>query len=445
MPRRKAHAPLNVLINNRLCGRLQKEASGAILFQYDRGWLDWTFAFPVSLSLPLRPEPWRGDAVSAVFDNLLPDNPHVRRQVAERTGAGGVDAYSLLEQIGRDCVGAMQFLPDGEAPVGSGPVEGVPLDEEAIESLLANLAKAPLGIDTEQEFRISVAGAQEKTALLRHEHRWLRPVGVTPTTHILKPQLGEIPTPWGVIDLNDSVENEHYCLRLLETFGMPVARTEVATFGRRKVLIVERFDRRWRNDGQLLRLPQEDFCQALSTPSSRKYQNQGGPGVTDLLGRLRESDDPLADQAQILKSQILFWLIGAPDGHAKNFSLFLRPGGRFQLTPFYDVLSAQPAFDAKRIPHRSYKLAMSAGANRHYGILDLHGRHFVESARAAGLGPTIIAKVINEVREAAGAAAEATRARMPAGFPDAVHESVAGAIAARLPKLDTADAVLRGV
>jgi len=410
MPRRRTHTPLNVLINNRLCGRLEKQASGAISFQYDPSWLAWKPAFPISLSLPLQEAPWRGEAVVAVFDNLLPDNTHVRRQVAERTGAEGVDAYSLLGQIGRDCVGAMQFLPDGEAPDALQPIQGNPISDEEIEALLANLARAPLGIDCEQEFRISVAGAQEKTALLRQS---------------------------GVIDLSDSVENEHYCLTLLESFGLPIAKTEIATLGARRVLVVERFDRRRRGD-QLLRLPQEDFCQALSTPSSRKYQRDTGPGVVDILAKLQESDDPLADQAKVFKSQIVFWLIGATDGHAKNFSVFLRPGGRFELTPFYDVLSAQPAFDAKRIPHRGFTLAMSAGARPHYKILEVHGRHFVETAKAAGLGPTVIRRVLEDVLAAApGAAAEALE-KMPPGFPEAIHTSVAGAIQTRLPRLESA-------
>lgn len=442
MPRRKAHAPLNVLINNRLCGRLEKEAGGAIRFQYDPSWLDWAPAFPISLSLPLRSAAWRGEAVVAVVDNLLPDTPPIRRLVAERTGAAGTDAYSLLEQIGRDCVGAMQFLPDGETVDALQPAQGVPVSDGEIADLLANLGRAPLGLDFDGEFRISVAGAQEKTALLRHGGQWMRPLGTTPTTHILKPQLGELATPWGAIDLTDSVENEHYCLTLLAEFGLPVAKTEVAQFGERKVLVVERFDRSWRGKDQLLRLPQEDFCQALSFPSSRKYQNQHGPNVIDLLNRLQESDDPLADQARVLKSQILFWLIGATDGHAKNFSVFLRPGGRFQLTPFYDVLSAQPAFDAKRIPHNKYKLAMSVGVKPHYTILDVHGRYFVETGRAAGLGPTVIRRVLDEVRAEAAAAADRTRAKMPADFPDSLHASVADAIKHRLPKLDTADELL---
>lgn len=442
MPRRKTHEPLDVLINNRLCGRLSKEAGGAVLFQYDPDWLAWPPAFPISLSLPLRSARWRGEPVVAVFDNLLPDNPHVRKTIAERTGAGGADSYSLLEQIGRDCVGAMQFARHGEAVNTLHAVEGVTISDEQIEAMLANLARAPLGMDTEQEFRISVAGAQEKSALLRHEGQWMRPLGTTATTHILKPQLGEIQTAGGVIDLSDSVENEHYCLTLLEAFGLPVARTEIATFGRRRVLVVERFDRLWRGDDQVLRLPQEDFCQALSVPSSRKYQSHGGPGMVDLLTKLRESDDPLADQAMVLKSQILFWLMGATDGHAKNFSIFLRPGGRFQLTPFYDVLSAQPAFDAHKIPHRSFTLAMSVGASPHYRIVDIHGRHFVESAQAASVGPTVIRNVIDEVRTVAAKALEDARSKMPEDFPDRVHQSIAAAFEARLPRLATADDLL---
>ena len=437
MPRKKAHRPLNVLINNRLCGRLEKQASGAISFQYDASWLDWAPAFPISLSLPLQESAWRGEAVVAVFDNLLPDNAHVRRQVAERTGADGVDAFSLLGQIGRDCVGALQFLPDGETLDALQPIRGIPISDGEIERLLANLARAPLGIDPEQGFRISVAGAQEKTALLWHEGRWMRPIGTTPTTHILKPQLGEIPTSSGMIDLSDSVENEHYCLTLLEGFGLEVAKTEIATFGSRRVLVVERFDRLRRAD-RILRLPQEDFCQALAIPSSRKYQKDGGPTATQIITKLQEGDNPLKDQARLLKSLILFWLMGATDGHAKNFSVFLRPRGRFELTPLYDVLSTQPAFDAKRIPHKAFTVAMSAGAHPHYKILEIHGSHFVETARAAGLGSTLVRQVIEDVTATADKAADAALAKMPENFPENIHWSIKAAIQARLPKLRSA-------
>lgn len=442
MGRRKTHIPLNVFINARLAGRLEKNAGGAVSFQYAQSWLEWPPHFPVSLSLPPRSAPYRGEAVVAVFDNLLPDNPDVRRLVAEKTGAQGTDSYSLLEQIGRDCVGAMQFMAEGEATDARAPVAGTPVSDREIETILANLSRAPLGIDTEQEFRISVAGAQEKTALLFHEGRWIRPIGTTPTTHILKPQLGEIPTPWGMIDLSNSVENEHYCLKLLEGFGLRVAKTDIATFGARKVLVVERFDRYWRSADELIRLPQEDCCQALSYPPGRKYENQQGPGIIGILKLLGGSDEPLRDQKDFFKSQVVFWLIGATDGHGKNFSIFLRPGGRFELTPFYDVLSAQPAFDAGVIPHNKYKLAMCVGENRKYEIQRIHGRHFVETAKQAGLGKAIVREVLEEIRRDAQPALAHARGLMPESFHAGIHESIAAAIALRLPQLESADAEL---
>ncbi len=443
MARRKTHKPLNVLINNRLVGRLEKETSGAIKFQYVKEWLEWEHSFAVSLSLPLRKAAYRGELVAAVFDNLLPDNPNIRRIVAERTGAGGIDAFSLLEQIGRDCVGAMQFLPDDLQADARMEVRGEPVTEEEIERILANLARAPLGIDPEHEFRISVAGAQEKTALLFHEGQWMRPLGTTPTTHILKPQIGKIPTAFGLIDMAASVDNEHYCLKLLEAFGLPVNQTEIQTFGKRRVLVVERFDRLWQDDDRLLRLPQEDFCQALGVPSTRKYQatvegHQNGPGIVDIISLLQASDESTQDQAAFFKAQILFWLIGATDGHAKNFSIFLRPGGGFSLTPFYDVLSAQQAFDANQIPRKSYRLAMSFGKSRKYKILEITGRHFVETGKEAGLGPTIIREVITSVLEVADATTDKALSEMPVDFSVQIHECIKRAMDSRLGQLEEA-------
>lgn len=436
MPRRKTHEPLNVLINNRLVGRLSKEPNGAIVFQYDQNWLDWRHSFAISLSLPLQETAYSGANVIAVFDNLLPDSEHVRKQVAEKTAAEGTDSYSLLARIGRDCVGALQFLPDGETLDEEPYVKGEPVSDKEIEAILANLARTPLGIDPEHEFRISVAGAQEKTALLFKDGKWLRPIGTTPTTHILKPQLGEIPTAFGTIDMEASVDNEHYCLKLFEAFGLPVAQTEIVTFGARRVLVVERFDRRWRSPSHLLRLPQEDCCQALGIASAQKYQSQGGPTAVAILKLLGRADQPLEDQATFFKCLILFWLIGATDGHGKNFSVFLRPEGRYGLTPIYDVLSAQPAFDQRQIPHGKYKLAMSAGKSRKYRILDIAGRHFIETGKEAGLGPTIMNKAIGQILDQAGDAPTQALAQMPGDFAGDIHESIIAAMAGRLRLLE---------
>ncbi len=363
MGRTRRNKPLRVLQNGSLVGHLLKETSGAMEFRYAQSWLEAAHAIPVSISMPLREDPYKGGAVTAVFENLLPDSDILRKRVAEKVGAIGTDAYSLLSEIGRDCVGALQFIPDDDSEEPrTTTIEGKVLEDDEIEALLKNLTQAPLGLSRDQDFRISVAGAQEKTALLFYEGKWLKPRGTTPTTHLFKTQVGALPNG---LDLSNSVENEYYCLKLMAAFGLPVNAAEIKRFGTTKALVIERFDRKWARDGRLLRLPMEDCCQALSIPPSRKYQSEGGPGIAEILKLLSSSDVPAEDQKTFVKAQILFWLIGAPDGHAKNFSLFLGPEGRFRMTPIYDVLTVQPSLDAKQILKKQMKLAMFVGDKRH--------------------------------------------------------------------------------
>jgi serine/threonine-protein kinase HipA len=435
MPRPRSRIPLNVFLNNRIVGRLIKQSSGAIEFVYDQSWLDWDNAIPVSLSLPLRDTRYLGDPVIAVFENLLPDSRPIRTRVAEQVGASGIDAYSLLAAIGRDCVGALQFLPDGMEADNSGAITGIPVSDNEIEAMIANLARAPLGLDDNDDFRISVAGAQEKTALLRNGGQWFKPIDTTPTTHLFKPQIGQLPNG---IDLSHSVENEYYCLKLLEAFGLDVNKAEIVTFGKTKVLVIERFDRLWANDGRLLRLPQEDCCQALSVPPTQKYESEGGPGISAILNLLRGSDDPHRDQLAFIKSQILFWLIGATDGHGKNFSVFLTQGGRFRLTPFYDILSAQPSVDAHQIDRNRFKMAMAVGKNRKYRIHDIHGRHFVESGTNGGLSSQLVVQAIAEIVAAFDAAFAKVEQNLPHDFSEAIHISVRDAARIRVRSLATA-------
>ena len=437
MPRRPKYAPLRVYLNNRHVGHLLKEPSGAIEFRYDQSWLDWENSFPVSLSLPLQEDTYRGEPVVAVFENLLPDSDSLRRRVAERVAARGTDVYSLLAAIGHDCVGALQFIAgDAEPNTDSTKIDGEPVDDVTIDKILRNLAQAPLGLDREDEFRISLAGAQEKTALLYHEGKWLKPHGTTPTTHLFKTQIGQLPNG---IDLSNSVENEFYCLKLFEAFGLPVNEAEIQTFGETKALVIERFDRLKAKDGRLLRLPQEDCCQALSFPPSQKYQSDHGPGMVDILTFLKGSDTPADDQKLFLKAQILFWLIGATDGHAKNFSVFLRPGGSFSMTPLYDVLTAQPSLDARQIERKQMRLAMSVGDNRHYRIDQILGRHFVQTSERAGLPKTLVQSAIGEIADAAGTAIDRIETTLPNDFPEAIHASVKAAMEKRLDSLGTTE------
>ncbi len=440
MARRPAHIPLNVFLNGRLVGVLRRESTGAIDFQYAREWLDWRGTFPISLSLPLREDRYIGTPVINVFDNLLPDSDAIRRRVAERVGADGTDAYSMLAALGHDCVGALQFLPDGMDPGPPGSVEGKPVSNEDIAGIIENLAAAPLGLGEDEDFRISIAGAQEKTALLRKDGGWFKPIGTAATTHILKPQIGRLPNG---IDLSNSVENEYLCLKLLQAFGVPAAQAQIADFGERRTLIVERFDRLWARDGRLLRLPQEDICQALSVPPTRKYQSDGGPGMREIVELLKGSDTPDEDIAIFLRSCILFWMIGATDGHAKNFSIFLSPGGRFRMTPLYDVLTAQPSLDAGQIPRKKFKLAMSVGKNRHYSVPDIMPRHFLQTADIAGVGTPVMRRIFDDIAENVEKQADEVMMSLPRGFPEQLVDSVKSAIGKRATLLadNKADAV----
>jgi serine/threonine-protein kinase HipA len=435
MARRPAHIPLNVFLNGRMVGVLRRESNGAIDFLYDRHWLDWESALPVSLSLPLREDRYIGAPVTNVFDNLLPDSDVIRRRVAERVGAGGTDAYSLLAALGHDCVGALQFLPDGIDPGPAGKIEGKPVDETEVANIIQNLAVSPLGMGEDEDFRISIAGAQEKTALLRHDGKWYKPVRSTATTHILKPQIGRLPNG---IDLSNSVENEFLCLKLLSALGVPTAGAEIAEFGGRRTLIVERFDRRWIGDNRLLRLPQEDSCQALSVPPTRKYQSDNGPGMRDILQLLKGSDVPEGDLATFMRANIVFWLLGATDGHAKNFSIFLSSGGQFRMTPLYDVLSAQPSLDTNQIQRKQFKLAMSVGKSRHYALDEILPRHFIQTAEIAGVGTALVRSIFKDLAENAEQAIGAVIDELPDGFPEAMTNSIRAAMSHRIEFLNEA-------
>lgn len=360
-------------------GVLSRSRQG-LEFTYDGQWLATAEAFPLSLALPLQPQPHKSDVVRAVLDNLLPDDQGVRQTVARNVGATGTDPHSLLAAVGKDCVGALQFLTEGEEPWRGGPVEATPLSEGEIATMLTSLDNRPLGMTREGGFRISVAGAQAKTTLLKREGTWLLPEGPTPSTHILKPAIGS----QGGVDLSDSIENEFLCLRLLTEMGLQTAEVQIEEFEGVSALVVTRFDREVTREG-IIRVPQEDLCQAFGLPSERKYEADGGPGVQQVMRFLLGSDDPLGDRERFFSTLIAFWLLGATDGHAKNFSVFLGPEPAFRLTPFYDVISLQPYVDRQEVVQREYRLAMAVGERRRYRVNDIMPRHFIQEAAKAGV------------------------------------------------------------
>lgn len=416
MGRPRVTRRLDVRINGRLAGEYRFNPSGGASFAYDPDWLTWEFAFPISRQLPLMPSVQSGAHVNAVFENLLPDNPDLRRRIAERTEARSDRPHDLLAAIGRDCVGAMQFLPHGEDPGDPFRIEGMAQTEAQIASTIRDLAVSPLGLGPDNAFRISLAGAQEKTAYLYHDGVWMKPVGMTPTTHIFKRRMGVVAKG---IDMTDSVENEWLCLQLAAGFGLPVNETKIETFEDQTVLVVTRFDRAKRERGGILRLPQEDFLQAMGLESGQKYQEHGGPGMQDCLRLLEGSREREEDQRCFLKAQIVNWILAAIDGHAKNYSLFLGPGG-FRMTPLYDILSAAPAMALDAFRRKELRLAMAVGNRRHYRLDQIQPRHFAETAERARIPRDIRQRAFAEIAEVGLAAIERIAGALPASFPDRV-------------------------
>ncbi|MBN3269994.1 type II toxin-antitoxin system HipA family toxin [Bordetella bronchiseptica] len=435
MGRRSHSRSLSIWTNGVRVGRWTVPARGEMELQYDVDWVRADVGRPLSLSLPfnLQNLPLKGERVANYFDNLLPDSDAIRRRAAERFRTGSVDPFDLLKAIGRDCVGAVQILEDEEIPEGFDRIEGVPLSEEDIERHLIETVTPrafAAGRDPDADFRISLAGAQEKTAFLWWGGQWLAPRGATSTSHIFKLPLGLVGGRRA--DFSTSVDNEWLCLKLLKAYGLDVAEASIATFGQQRVLVVERFDRRVAPNGQwLMRLPQEDFCQVEGCSPLRKYENEGGPGLKALFATLRQSVNAAVDMRTLMAAQILFWLLRAPDGHAKNFSIQLLPRGRFQLTRLYDVMSAYPVLGdgANQWSPFEIKLAMALiGKNRHYEMHGIQRRHFNSTAQKVGYGPTA-EPIIEDLLARTPAIIAAVQADLPQDFSPRVADSVLGGLA----------------
>lgn len=415
---------LNVLMNGILIGKLEKLLSSGLMFRYDQSWLKTPGSRPISLSLPLVDQPFTGDVVYNFFDNLLPDNSQIRARIQAKFHIKTNQPFDLLASIGKDCVGGVQII-EGEIPDFKKQISCDPLSEHDIARLLKGYQNYPLGMtNKDDEFRISIAGAQEKSAFLYHNGKWNRPRGTTPTSHIFKLPIGFIKHQQ--MDLSDSCENEWICSRITEAFGLPVAKCEIFQFEDVKVLVVERFDRKLSLDQTwIMRLPQEDMCQALSISPNLKYQSDGGPGINDIMRLLLGSAKATDDREIFFRSQVLFWLLAAIDGHAKNFSLFIEPEGKYHLTPLYDIISAYPLIAKKQVQEHKIKMAMALkGKNNHYLWHIAQRRHFIETAKDANYSAEKAEEILDEMLEKVDTVIEAVATQLPITFPPQISQSI---------------------
>ncbi|HHX3777347.1 TPA: HipA domain-containing protein [Escherichia coli] len=371
---------------------------------------------------------WFSEQFSTGVLIVPPDSPIVRDRIVKRYHAKSRQPFDLLSEIGRDSVGAVTLIPEDET-VMCPIMAWEKLTEARLEEVLtAYKADIPLGmIREENDFRISVAGAQEKTALLRIGNDWCIPKGITPTTHIIKLPIGEIRQPNATLDLSQSVDNEYYCLLLAKELGLNVPDAEIIKAGRGRALAVKRFDRRWNTERTvLLRLPQEDMCQTFGLPSSVKYESDGGPGIAQIMAFLMGSSEALKDRYDFMKFQVFQWLIGATDGHAKNFSVFIQAGGSYRLTPFYDIISAFPVLGGTGIHISDLKLAMGLNASKgkKTAIDKIYPRHFLATAKVLKFPEVQMHEILSDFARMIPAALDNVKTSLPTDFPENVVTAV---------------------
>ena len=327
---------LIALLDDKEAGRVARDNRGKLTFTYNEAWQKAAGTYPLSLSMPLILAEHSNAKIDPFLWGLLPDNEIVLGNWARKFHVSGRNAFGLIASVGEDCAGAVQFVRPERLDAIRGAADSSVewLDEPEIAKRLrvlrADQAAWRAPGDTGQ---FSLAGAQPKTALLFENGKWGVPSGRVPTTYILKPPSGEF---------DGHAENEHFCLELARALGLPVVDSRIMHFKDEVAIVIERYDR-VRVSGTLRRVHQEDMCQAMGIAPTRKYENEGGPGIRDIVGLLTaHSAKPKEDVTTFLDSVAYNWLIGGTDAHAKNYALLIGAGGRVRLAPLYDLASVLP-------------------------------------------------------------------------------------------------------
>jgi serine/threonine-protein kinase HipA len=384
---------LHVLIGGEQVGTLSRRGQRVVL-TYGDAYRQRADATPLSVSLPLTAAEHSGRVLNSFLDGLLPDDERVRvrwgRQFETRT-----QPFDLLTHVGEDCAGAVQFVREDHLELlDPGGVQW--LDDDTVAEWIATLRVDPVAwlsearISEAQWGQFSLAGAQSKFALITDGRRWGRPYGAVPTTHIVKPASARFA---------DYEINEHLSLALARGLGLRAARSAVVRFGDERAVVVERYDRYY--DGSSWhRIHQEDLCQALGVPPSRKYENLRGPGAVEIARLLRSTsatgDTAEESVARFADALAFNWLIVGTDAHAKNYSLLL-DGHDVRLAPLYDLASALPyvATTPNRRPSElsAVKLKLAMRVNATYLVREVRARDWIAMAAALDLGDHFLERI----------------------------------------------------
>lgn len=367
---------LIVSMGGRRVGVLDGSDRRNLRFTYDDAWAADAATTPLSVSMPLGVPVHTGRVVDPYLWGLLPDNERVLTRWATDYQCSATNVFALLSNVGTDVAGAAQYLPAGASGTDVSPGRLEPLAEQDVEALLREVREDSTAWHaTRHAGRWSLAGAQGKVALAFDATTggWAVPSGSIPTTHILKP---------AIAGLADHDVNEHLCLAAAAGLGLHAAETSIARFGAERALVIRRYDRVTSAAGTVQRVHQEDCCQALSVHPSRKYQNEGGPGIGDLATLLRTvvPGDAARDVDALVRATAFNWLVLGTDAHAKNYSLLLS-GAQVRLAPLYDIASAAPYDTHPR------KLRMAQKVGGEYRPTVITTRHWDRLAREVQVDP----------------------------------------------------------
>lgn len=373
---------LDVYLKQQLVGLLEQDDSGSLWFRYDDAWLASEPSVPLSNSLPLRSEPFRRNECRPFFAGLLPEETS-RVLIAKAFGVSANNDFAILERIGGECAGAVSLTPPGEPPM-AGSASYREISNEELAGKIAELPLRPL-LAGEEGIRLSLAGAQGKLAVAIFGGKFFLPLNGSPSTHILKPQ-----GPY----FEELVENEFFCMRLAAMAGLEVAEVEIGTAGPSRFLQVLRYDRKPLDGGELERIHQEDFCQALGIPPELKYQQEGGPNLKKCFDLVRAlSSVPGPDVLRLFDAVVFNYLIGNNDAHGKNFS-FLYGDGVVRMAPLYDLVCTQA------YPGLAAEVAMKIGDERKSDrVLSKNWLRFFNDA---GVGPAVARKRLDGLARSVG-------------------------------------------
>ena len=411
------------ILDSREIGRVVPDNRGRLSFTYNEQWRTADAAYPLSLSMSLALAEHGNGKIDPYLWGLLPDNEIVLDGWAQKYHVSARNAFALIASVGEDCAGAVQFVhPELVEPMlaeASPPIEW--LDENGVADRLRALredhAAWRIPRDTGQ---FSLAGAQPKTALLLDNGRWGVPSGRVPTTHILKPPSG---------DFEGHVENEHFCMELARSLDIPVANSQIMRFRDEIVFVTERYDR-IRTEAGFRRVHQEDICQALAIYPTRKYENQEGPGILDIVELLRTYSTNASEDIRTFINAIAYnWLIAGTDAHGKNYSMLIG-AGQVRLAPLYDVASVLPYPD---IDIEKAKLSMKLGGE--YCLRNIYKNNWGKLAEQLRMGPDgLISRVDDFARQLANQVPDMRRRMTEEGVDHPIIARLADALIARVAR-----------